>query len=127
MPPAGLENLNILVVDDTETNLLIIQAYLSEWSITNTGVKNGKLAVEKARENQFDIILMDLNMPVLNGYEATKQIRELPLPKQPLILAISSADSEEDIKRCLEYGMDGHMAKPITKNKLRAALEERAA
>lgn len=77
-------------------------------------VSNGLEAVNAVRENVFDIILMDLHMPVMDGFEATRVIQSMPVPKKPKIFALTASVSISEVKRCKEVGMVAHLSKPIS-------------
>ena len=123
--PAGQEDdmaeiagMRILVVEDNDINWEIISNLLQMHGIETERASNGKLAVERmerAKEDDFDLIFMDVQMPVMNGIEATKAIRALDDPginKVPIIAMTADAFSE-NVSECLAAGMNGHIAKPI--------------
>lgn len=86
-------------------------------------VTNGKEAVAACAERYPDIVLMDVQMPVMDGHEATRLIRASALPHQPYIIALTAGASDDDRKLSLEAGMDAHLSKPIMRASLYAALE----
>ena len=89
--------------------------------------ENGQLCVEKFKESEpgfYDVILMDIRMPVMNGYEATTAIRALDRPDADLPIIAMTADAfSEDIQHCMECGMNEHVAKPIDIQKLMKLLK----
>ena len=85
---------------------------LTEFGFDFEIVSNGKLVVESLENNNFDIILMDLQMPEMNGFEATEYIRKILKSKIPII-ALTADVSVADISKCKEYGMDDYIHKPI--------------
>ncbi|WP_016954127.1 response regulator [Catenovulum agarivorans] len=113
-----LSSANILLVEDNLTNQLVAVEFLKGLNanvvIANTGLE----AVELFNKREFDIILMDLQMPVMGGVEATKQIRNTNKGEHVPILAMSAATMPEDIKAAREAGVNDHLAKPIDFNKL---------
>ena len=102
---------------------------LTEAGFVVDTAENGKEAADKiasAEEGAYDIVLMDIQMPVMDGYEATRTIRAMPaqwMQKIP-ILAMTANAFEEDRKKALEVGMNGHLAKPIDAEKLLEMLAE---
>jgi signal transduction histidine kinase/two-component SAPR family response regulator len=115
------KGLKILVCDDTEINIKIINKILKQKQIVVDVAYNGKEAVEKVKENYFDAILMDIRMPVLNGLEATKQIRQFD--KKIPIIAYSANAYKKDVEESLAAGMNAHLAKPIDIDELFKVLE----
>ena len=123
----SLEGLNLLAAEDNEINAEILLELLDIEGINCEIVENGKLAVERfaaSEEGEFDAILMDVQMPVMNGYEATKAIRMLKredASKIPIIAMTANA-FVEDVKEALDAGMNVHVAKPIDMDLLRKTI-----
>ena len=113
----SLEGLHFLAAEDNEINAEILREILSMEGADCELVENGQLAVAcfaNAAEKEFDAILMDVQMPVMNGYDAAKAIRELDRADKDIPIIAMTADAfSEDIKKCLECGMNAHVAKPI--------------
>ena len=116
---SSLSNQKILLVEDNELNLEIAKELLEMKGVTVVCARNGKEAVEIFKGSQLDeyqVILMDIQMPIMNGYEATQAIRllerddALRIP----IIAMSANAFSDDVQRCLDVGMNGHIAKPIS-------------
>ena len=112
------EGRHILLAEDNELNWEIASELLSELGLELDWAENGKICLEKFQsqpEGYYDAILMDIRMPVMTGYEATEAIRGLSRPdaKDIPIIAMTADAFSEDIKRCLEHGMNAHVAKPI--------------
>ncbi len=108
----------ILVAEDNDLNWEILKELLSDIGMELEWAENGKICLEKFRESKeghFDAILMDVRMPVMTGYEATEAIRALDHPdaKKIPIIAMTADAFSEDIRRCLDSGMNAHTAKPI--------------
>ena len=118
----------ILLVEDNELNREIAVEILNEYGFLVDTAKNGAEAVEKVKNSEpgnYDLVLMDVQMPVMNGYEATKQIRALDDPALSgiTILAMTANAFDEDRKKALEYGMDGFLSKPIVIEELISTLQ----
>jgi PAS domain S-box-containing protein len=105
----------LLVVDDNAVNRELISALLSEFDISITTAADGVEAVEHAARSEFDLILMDVQMPNMDGMTATRCIRSANPPgaRRVPIIAMTANVFPEQIARCLEAGMDGHLGKPI--------------
>ena len=119
----------LLVVEDNELNLEIASTLLEEAGFEVDTAGNGKIAVEKveaASAGRYDLILMDVQMPEMDGYEATRRIRALPDKKKAAIpiVAMTANAFEEDQKNALNVGMNGHIAKPLDIQKLFQVLSE---
>ena len=114
-------NLKILLVEDNHFNAVVAQEELED-AIKNVQIdlaENGSIAVEKLRSNHYDLILMDVQMPVMNGYEATKKIRSLDDSKsETKIIAMTANVLKEEIGRCFEAGMDDFIGKPFETEEL---------
>ena len=112
----NFEGKKILLVEDNELNREITTEILEEEGIIVDAAEDGDIAVEKMRNaaaGQYDIILMDIQMPHMNGYDATQAIRELPGGSDIPIIALSANAFKEDVDRSLAAGMNAHVAKPI--------------
>ncbi|MBQ6206097.1 MAG: response regulator [Oscillospiraceae bacterium] len=114
----SMEGLRILLAEDNELNTEIATMILSEYGVDVEHGEDGKAALEmfkRSPERYYDVILMDLRMPNMNGFEATRAIRSLSRPdaKSVPVIAMSADAFADDVQRCLEAGMDGHVAKPI--------------
>ena len=125
--PADLTDLHILVVEDNELNLEIAVFSLEAAGLNVSTAINGLEAVrlfEKSKPYEYDIILMDIMMPVMNGYEASRRIRtsRRPFGKTIPIIALTANAFAEDIVRSSEAGMDAHITKPIDENKLKECM-----
>ena len=117
----------ILLVEDNELNSEIAVEILKEYGFLVDTAENGAEAVEKVKNStpgKYDLVLMDVQMPVMNGYEATRQIRALDDPALSgiTILAMTANAFDEDRKKALEYGMDGFLSKPIVIEELISTL-----
>ena len=125
----SFEGKKLLLVEDNEINQEIALAILEEVGFVMDVADDGAVAVEKikaAKPGQYDLILMDIQMPIMNGYEAARQIREMKdsayadIP----IIAMTANAFDEDRKAAFDAGMNGHVAKPINPEKLFEMLRE---
>ncbi len=124
-----LSGCRVLVVEDNDINAEITSVVLSQYGVEAERAENGQIAVDMVRDQQrghYDAVLMDIQMPVMNGFEATRAIRALEddyfgsLP----IIAMSANAYDEDVKDCLDAGMDAHIAKPFNPDDLLKVLHE---
>lgn len=120
--PTRWEGQRVLVVDDNPVNLEVTQAMLMRHGLVVDCASDGVLAVSRAQSQAYDLILMDMHMPLMDGLEATRRIRALPLHARTPILAMTANVYEEDRERCRAAGMNAHLAKPIDVEALQAAL-----
>jgi CheY-like chemotaxis protein len=118
--PSDFGVLNLLIVDDEEFNLYLIKSILKKWGVTFSEAHNGLEALEEARKTAFDVILMDIRMPVMDGYEATKQILQFqPATK---IIALTGTTKPEDIELIKLAGMHNYLRKPFTESELHGII-----
>ena len=118
------QGLRVLLADDNVTNQKVALLSLSRLGIRADTVANGVEAVAAARAYPYDVILMDVQMPELDGLAASKEIRKAPLAKQPYIIAVTANATIEDRALCLASGMDAYMSKPYRLRDLRRSLVE---
>ena len=126
-----LKTHHVLLVEDNEMSRDIAQDILEDLEFTVDSVEDGTFAVEKmrnARPGQYDFVLMDIRMPMMDGYEATRRIRQLedPLLASVPVIALTSQDTEEDRQASFEAGMNGHICKPLDGAKLKVWMEQYA-
>ena len=121
-------NLQVLVVEDNQINWKVLEKLLSRYGIRAENAENGQIAVEKVANcsGVYDLVLMDIQMPIMNGYEATEAIRKLEDKAKALvpIYAMTADTFAEDISKCIRKGMNGHLAKPIEIDKLLKLLTQ---
>ncbi len=123
----SLEHKRVLLVEDNEMNREIATEILEEAGLFVDTAEDGEFAVQAVEEkglDYYDFVLMDIQMPVMDGYEATKAIRELPDGDKVIIIALSANAFEEDVQKSLSIGMNAHVAKPIDVNKLLKTMQE---
>ncbi|MDP1784628.1 MAG: response regulator, partial [Sulfuricurvum sp.] len=111
----------VLVVEDNEINQLVARDLLESFGLDVSMADNGKEAVEKVKSGSYDLILMDLQMPIMDGFEATRKIREFN--RDIPIFALSAAVMEHDKELTIAAGMNDHLAKPINVDELQRLLE----
>ncbi len=116
MPKTYKDPLNVLIVEDNDLNAKFAEAILKRQNYHVDKVRDGKMGVEKFLENNYDLILMDIQMPIMNGLEATGEIRKLEKQmevEQPVpIIAITAFAFEHDRDNCLRAGLDDYLTKP---------------
>ena len=123
---------SVLIAEDKETNQRVIQGYLEKLGFSDfTIAQDGKETIEAVRLRHYDIIMMDLKMPKLDGFEATKRIRNFYQKQarktQPYIIALTANTSGNIKERCIDAGMDAYICKPINITELANILNDSAA
>ena len=124
-----VEGMHILVVDDIEVNRIILVKILSTMGARCDTAGNGQEALdafEASRPGEYDLILMDVQMPVMDGYAATRAIRASghPSAREVPVIAMTANAFVDDIRDAIESGMDAHVAKPVQVDKLKAAIRQ---
>ena len=124
----AFEGKRILLAEDIEINREIVQALLANTGLVIDCAENGAEACDmfQASPDAYDLIFMDIHMPEVDGYEATRRIRSMPLPQAAVIpiIAMTANVFREDVERCLAAGMNGHVGKPVSPEELLAALHK---
>ncbi|PKN06519.1 MAG: hybrid sensor histidine kinase/response regulator, partial [Deltaproteobacteria bacterium HGW-Deltaproteobacteria-7] len=122
-----LAPLKILLVEDAENNRMLIRSYLKKTPFMIDEAENGQVALAKFQAGVYDVVLMDMQMPVMDGYTATREIRKWeeetgagPTP----VLALTAHVFKEDVEKSLAAGCNAHLTKPIRKDELVAAILE---
>jgi CheY-like chemotaxis protein len=113
----------ILLVEDTETNVKFMVDYLADKGYRVIVARNGAEAIERAREARPALILMDIQMPVMDGLEATRQIRALAGYSETPIIALTALAMPGDRELCLAAGMNDYLSKPLSLKKLASTIE----
>ena len=125
-PPAGVSRtLNLLLVEDNQVNQVVASSMLKKLGHTVTLAENGKQALEALQrgEGRFDIVLMDCQMPVMDGYEATLKIRENPEWQNLPVIAVTANVMQGDRDDCLESGMNDYITKPYNRADLKSIID----
>ncbi|HUM50226.1 MAG TPA: ATP-binding protein [Chitinophagales bacterium] len=115
------KNIKVLVVEDIALNQLLMKTLLDDFGFERDIAANGKIAIEKLQKNTYDIILMDLQMPEMNGFEATEYIRNTMNSKIPII-ALTADVTTVDLEKCKAVGMNDYIAKPVDERLLYAKI-----
>ncbi len=121
---------HILLVEDTPDNRLLINAYLKSTPHTVDEAEDGAVAVEKFKQNQYDLVLMDVQMPVMDGHAATRAIRQWETEQGRVatpIIALTAHAIKEDMEKSIAAGCNSHLTKPIKKQVLIQAIQEHTA
>lgn len=120
-PPSG-KQANVLLVEDNAVNAELAMALLEDFDLRLDLAENGEHALKLIRENRYDLVLMDCQMPVMDGYEATKKIREMLRMEALPIIALTANAMVGDREKCLAAGMSDYLSKPLDFEKLEHAL-----
>jgi len=118
-----IKHIKILVVEDVKLNQLLMKIILDDFKFEYDIAENGKIAIEKLQSNTYDIILMDLQMPEMNGFEATKYIRKTMKLKIPII-ALTADVTTVDVEKCKAAGMNDYVSKPLDERILHSKIIE---
>jgi CheY-like chemotaxis protein len=122
-----LHHLSVLVVEDNRSNLKLVSAMLRRWGIEPFTAESGLDAVEVAKSHAFDVILMDVQMPGVDGFEATRRIREwekLESRGRSRIIALTALTMPDDREHCIAAGMDDYLSKPLKPESLFRAISK---
>ena len=119
-----VEGKSFLLAEDNIVNQQVAVQFLSKLGIRVDVVSNGKEAVEMVHQRNYDYIFMDLQMPEIDGLEATQLIRQMDLPIQPYIIAMTANAMAEDKRICLDTGMNGFISKPVRLNDMHSTLKQ---
>jgi CheY-like chemotaxis protein len=119
---AFLKTKKVLIVENNLMNLYIAKTHLSAWGMEVTMVENGQQAVEAYQKSRHDVVLMDIQMPGMNGIDAAKIIKSLVEKKEVPIIGVTTHALEDERKRCIAAGMSSYIAKPYRSQDLKMAL-----
>jgi CheY-like chemotaxis protein len=117
---ASLEGLRVLVAEDSTDNVMLLRIYLGKEGVRLKIAHNGAEAVQMAEAEDFDLILMDIQMPVMDGLEATRRLRSHGFNKP--IIALTAHALKEETERSLAAGCDAHLSKPVSRHDLTMVL-----
>jgi two-component system, sensor histidine kinase and response regulator len=112
-PVAALRGKRVLLVEDNDINQIVATELLADAGLVVEHAADGRIALDMVQRNDYDVVLMDMQMPVMDGVAATREIRRIPRLAGLPIIAMTANAMEQDKRRCLEAGMNGHVAKPI--------------
>ncbi len=117
-------NTKILIVEDDEVNIVIVEYLLQKEGFEVETASNGEEAVEKVEADKYDLILMDIEMPIMNGLEATRAIRRLAHGKKIPIIALTAHSVEEKLREIRKAGMNGFLLKPLDQAKASQLIKQ---
>ncbi len=124
--PSGLAGLRVLVIEDNVSNRRLLAVILAKWGVAVSLVENGEEALDKIKDTEFNVPLMDVQMPGMDGFETTRLIRqfesERPERKRCRIIAVTALAMVGDEQKCFDAGMDAYVGKPLNIPKLMRAL-----
>jgi len=126
-PPEILRGVKVLIVDDNRSNRRILDGMLQRWEMNSTSVAGGDLALAEMSDAQlaakpYELILTDMHMPAMDGFELVERIRHRPELSAPTIMMLTSAGHRGDAERCRELGITAYLLKPIRQSELREAI-----
>lgn len=120
-----LGKLNVLLAEDNEINQLLVSQLMSDWNFNLDVVENGKQALEKLSEKDYDLVLMDMQMPVMTGYEAIEQIRQSDSTLQTMpVIALTAHATSGEVEKCLAAGANAYVSKPFDPDELLLKIAE---
>lgn len=125
LPTIGAGHLKVLVAEDNVVNQKVVSMLLKRFGVKPDLAANGSQAIAAVKGNHYDLVLMDVQMPEVDGLAATKEIRScLPLERQPVIVGLTAHATTEYRDICLDAGMNGYLTKPLDPEKLRGLIDE---
>ena len=123
-PTESLVSMNVLLVEDNRVNQLVASGMLRKLGHSVDLAQNGEEALEALARERYDLVLMDCQMPVMDGFEATRRIRETPEFADIPVIAVTANAMQGDREGCLEAGMDDYLTKPYSLDAMKAVLEQ---
>jgi len=124
IPPGALRQFWALLVDDTPTNLFLMETVCQSIGLPYRTARNGQEAVDLCQKQHFDLVFMDIQMPVMDGYTAIREIRKIEDAQTTQIIALTASAFQEDVDRALGSGSTGFIAKPFERNHLMLTIAE---
>jgi CheY-like chemotaxis protein len=123
-PARDFAGLEVLLVEDTEASQIVVKALLVRMGCAVDIAADGAEAVAAVQRKAYGLVFMDLQMPTMDGLDATRAIRALPEPARSVpIVAMTANALSSDIDRCMAAGMNGFLSKPVSRAKIEASLE----
>jgi CheY-like chemotaxis protein len=117
-------NIKILLAEDNRINQKVMEKMIEQLGAKIDIAEDGEKAIEAVEQKSYDLIFMDMQMPKMDGLEATRKIRAMKLQKAPYIIALTANVLGEDIQKCLDAGMDEYLGKPIKIDSLKRLLQK---
>lgn len=118
----NLEDLSVLIVDDNQLNRMVLKKFMDRWNVASDSAENGKIALDKLRKESFDIVLLDLQMPEMDGYEMAKVMSGDQKLKSVPIIAISADTISNVYEKVIASGMDDFITKPFNPDELKSKI-----
>jgi CheY-like chemotaxis protein len=122
-PDPSAPTFDILVAEDNDVNQQVLRQMLTQLGHHPTVVEDGAAAVQAVQDSEYDLVFMDLQMPTLNGLDATRRIHSLDLASPPPIVALTAGAFEDTRQKCRDAGMDDYLAKPVRLSDLQSVLD----
>src|SRR6184192_4055171 len=120
--PVSVSTASLLIVDDNSMNRIMLSRYTKRLGYQSTLVENGRQALEKLQNESFDLVLLDVQMPEMDGYQVLEQMKAHPYLREIPVIMISAVDELESTVRCIELGAQDYLPKPFSPVLLRARL-----
>jgi len=120
--PVANSTASLLIVDDNSVNRIMLSRYTTRLGYQSTLVENGRQALEKLQNESFDLVLLDVQMPEIDGYQVLEQMKAHPRLREIPVIMISAIDELESTVRCIELGAQDYLPKPFSPVLLRARL-----
>ncbi len=118
------QHLHVLIAEDNHINQVLVQRVVDKLGYKTTIVNNGREVLDILEKEHIHLILMDVQMPIMNGLEATEAVIKKYADKRPLIIAITAGSIGDDVNKCMEAGMDDFMNKPFRLEEIKAMLSK---